>query len=488
MATAELRVADVGRAELTVVARELCRKGLTAFLRIAGIDRARVLVVADDELPEARSELALVVDRAVAEDVDARLPVVGSGRLAEGRFALADVLALQLGKAGRARGFRRALALARHAGRLRDALVGGAETVGAVGSTLVNAAGVGIAAILRARIQVVAIARRRGAGPGRRIAGLDRAEVAVVGAVERHAFADAEIARVTRRTAQTVVARLRGRLRGEQQGRNGKELKASGADGHVVARRGRAYRDGGAYGEPHAPPRAGAMTGRSPRKRSTVRRIARAAVSIALAYYGACAAGLLYLRVGPPLLTAVQIQRCLEALFSGRIPEHRMQRVPLASISPHLPHAVIAAEDTRFFEHHGIDLQGLSEAVQDNLRRGRLWRGGSTITQQLVKNLFLTTHGSLLRKAVELPLALLAELLLSKQRILELYLNVVEWGPSVYGAEAAARHHYRISAAQLDREQAARLAACLPDPRRRTPQRMSRYASTILRRMTALGW
>jgi monofunctional biosynthetic peptidoglycan transglycosylase len=193
-------------------------------------------------------------------------------------------------------------------------------------------------------------------------------------------------------------------------------------------------------------------------------------------------------RVVDPPLTMLQLQRFLGSLADPQRPEWHHRTVPMASISAHLQHAVVAAEDSRFREHAGVDWRGLQEAVEDNVRRGRLWRGGSTITQQLVKNLFFTTHASFLRKLFELPLALLAELFLPKERILELYLNVVEWGPRVFGAEAAARFHYGVSAARLSRDQAARLAACLPSPRKRTPQRMDRYAAIIEHRMAVMGW
>jgi monofunctional biosynthetic peptidoglycan transglycosylase len=106
----------------------------------------------------------------------------------------------------------------------------------------------------------------------------------------------------------------------------------------------------------------------------------------------------------------------------------------------------------------------------------------------LVKNLFLTTHRSVVRKGVEMTLTPLAELILSKRRILELYLNEIEWGPGVYGIEAAARHHYRVPATGLDRDQAARLAAVIPAPLQRRPDRMGNYARLILARMTSLGW
>jgi monofunctional glycosyltransferase len=120
--------------------------------------------------------------------------------------------------------------------------------------------------------------------------------------------------------------------------------------------------------------------------------------------------------------------------------------------------------------------------------RGHFTRGGSTITQQLVKNLFLTTHRSLLRKALEFTLTPLAEMMLSKERILELYLNIVEWGPGVYGAEAAAQFHYGISARRLTRDQAVRLVACLPAPLERRPQEMVERAVDILDRMRDMGW
>jgi monofunctional biosynthetic peptidoglycan transglycosylase len=200
-------------------------------------------------------------------------------------------------------------------------------------------------------------------------------------------------------------------------------------------------------------------------------------------YYVAC--GLLlvtYVFVDPPT-TGVQVERRIESWLAGRDYVKRYEPRPLASISDQLERAVVAAEDGRFYEHRGVDWQAIREAAEDNRRHGRTWRGGSTITQQLVKNLFMTTHSAWLRKVLELPLAYIAELVLSKERILELYLNVIEWGDGVYGAEAAARHHYGVGAAGLDREQAAGLAACIPDPRRRTPQRMQRYRAIILERM-----
>ncbi len=223
------------------------------------------------------------------------------------------------------------------------------------------------------------------------------------------------------------------------------------------------------------------------RRRWAVRVLRRLALLV-LGYYALCTLGLVYLRFLPPLVTMVQLQQRLESLGDPSRAPMRYTFVLRRRISDHLAHAVVAAEDARFYQHHGIDWQGVRDAMEDNLERGRVWRGGSTITQQLVKNLFLVTYGSLFRKAVEAPLALLAEAVLTKNRILELYLNVVEWGPSVYGAEAAARYHYGVPASALNREQSARLAACLPAPRSRIPQRMNHYSGIILKRMQAMGW
>jgi monofunctional glycosyltransferase len=191
--------------------------------------------------------------------------------------------------------------------------------------------------------------------------------------------------------------------------------------------------------------------------------------------------------VDPPV-TMVQVQRRIEAWVRRKPYSKRQQWVPLARISPELQHAVISAEDGRFFEHHGIDWKEVQKVVDKDVEDGRLGRGGSTITQQLVKNLFFTTSRSVVRKVVEFTLAPLADRILPKKRILELYLNVIEWGPGVYGAESAARIWYGIPAARVNREQAARLAALIPSPLRRRPARMNSYSAEILHRMDQTGW
>lgn len=135
-------------------------------------------------------------------------------------------------------------------------------------------------------------------------------------------------------------------------------------------------------------------------------------------------------------------------------------------ISNQLKRAVIASEDANFTEHEGVDWEAIEKAYKENIHKGKLARGGSTITQQLAKNLFLSSERSYVRKAQELVITYMIEALWSKRRILEVYLNVVEWGEGVFGAEAAARQYFGVSAAQLNAEQAARLAAYLPNPKR----------------------
>jgi monofunctional biosynthetic peptidoglycan transglycosylase len=190
--------------------------------------------------------------------------------------------------------------------------------------------------------------------------------------------------------------------------------------------------------------------------------------------------------VDPPT-TAVHIERRLQALIGQAPYRKRYKFIPLSQISPNLQHAVIAAEDGRFYQHHGFDWQQIEIAAGEDFEGGRT-RGASTITQQLVKNLFFGTGRSILRKGAEATLVPVAEFVLGKERILEIYLNVVEWGPGIYGADAACRYYDGSAARTIDREQAARLAAILPAPLRRRPARMNQYSALILLRMRQMGW
>ena len=144
--------------------------------------------------------------------------------------------------------------------------------------------------------------------------------------------------------------------------------------------------------------------------------------------------------------------------------ELRHKWVPYDRISIHLKRAIVAGEDARFFEHNGFDVAGIQAAVEKNLKKGKLVAGGSTISQQLAKNLFLSGERSFIRKGQEAVITLMIEATWSKRRILEVYLNVIEWGNGIYGAEAAARRYYKTSAANLNRDQAAQMAAMVPNP------------------------
>lgn len=161
--------------------------------------------------------------------------------------------------------------------------------------------------------------------------------------------------------------------------------------------------------------------------------------------------------------------------------------VPYNRIAPQLKRAVVAAEDAKFAQHNGFDWEGIQTALEKNLKRGRIVAGGSTISQQLAKNLFLSRSRTPWRKAQEAYITVLLETLMDKHRILEIYLNTIEWGDDVFGVEAAARHYFGVSAAVLNGEQAARLAAMIPNPRyydihRQTPYLAYRI-TLILERM-----
>ena len=165
----------------------------------------------------------------------------------------------------------------------------------------------------------------------------------------------------------------------------------------------------------------------------------------------------------------------------------RQQWVPYQRISGHLKRAIVAAEDAKFVNHNGFDWDGIQKAYEKNLREGEIVAGGSTITQQLAKNLFFSGERAWWRKAQEAVVAVMIETVMSKRRILEIYLNVIEWGEGVFGAEAAARHHYGTTAAGLSPEQAARLASIVPSPRRYGPASdtayLQRRTQTLLARM-----
>jgi monofunctional biosynthetic peptidoglycan transglycosylase len=193
--------------------------------------------------------------------------------------------------------------------------------------------------------------------------------------------------------------------------------------------------------------------------------VAGAFALAALVWLAWIALHIAWYRSHAPGETAFMAQRIAELRAKNPKAELRYRFVPYARISANLKRAMIAAEDARFVDHEGFDWEGIQRAIEKNERRGRIVAGGSTITQQLAKNLFLSPARSWLRKGEEAVITVMLESMLDKQRIFELYLNVVEWGSGVFGAEAASQRYFGVSAAQLNAEQAARLAAMAPNPR-----------------------
>ncbi len=187
--------------------------------------------------------------------------------------------------------------------------------------------------------------------------------------------------------------------------------------------------------------------------------------------------------------SSTSFMRQQEAIIQEKKPTARLKYtwVPYERISGNLKRAIIASEDSHFSAHEGVDWNALEKAYEKNTRKGKTVFGGSTITQQLAKNLFLSGQRSYLRKGQELIIAYMLEFWMDKERIFEIYLNVVEWGTGVFGAEAAARHYFNVSAAGLSASQGARLAVMLPNPRFYDKNRGSGYlanrSALILRRM-----
>jgi monofunctional biosynthetic peptidoglycan transglycosylase len=204
---------------------------------------------------------------------------------------------------------------------------------------------------------------------------------------------------------------------------------------------------------------------RPPRIRRLLLQTLVLALALAVVVAGGYAARIAYLRSHNPTTTAFMTQRL--ALLQAVDAQARLAHtwVPYARIAPALKRAVIAAEDAKFADHAGFDWEGIEAALKKNLRRGEVVAGGSTISQQLAKNLFLSGRRSLWRKGQEAVLTVMLEAILPKRRILEIYLNVIEWGSGIYGVEAASRHYFRRSAASLDPHQASLLAAMVPRPR-----------------------
>jgi len=193
-----------------------------------------------------------------------------------------------------------------------------------------------------------------------------------------------------------------------------------------------------------------------------------------------------------PQITALMKERAGEAAAKRKPYAIHCEWVPLSRISDDLQHAIIVGEDGTFFEHEGVDWYEMKEAIKKDIARGKIVRGGSTITQQLAKNLFLSTSRGPSRKIKELFITWRMESELSKERILEIYLNCIEWGDGIFGAEAASETYFRKHASDLSRDEAARLAAVIPSPLKHHPDRDDRFLTyrkdVILGRMEGRGW
>lgn len=191
----------------------------------------------------------------------------------------------------------------------------------------------------------------------------------------------------------------------------------------------------------------------------------------------------------PVYVTPLMVIRSVEAVFDGKTPKNSKEWVPIGEISPNLIQAVIASEDNLFMEHNGFSVKDIKKALQHN-KQGKRIRGGSTISQQTAKNVFLWPDRSYLRKGLEAYFTVLIEVFWSKERIMEVYLNVIEMGDGIYGAQAAAMEFFGKNADKLTRRQAAAIAVCLPNPRRFSPAAPSPYirrrTSTIMSLMNKL--
>jgi monofunctional biosynthetic peptidoglycan transglycosylase len=212
-----------------------------------------------------------------------------------------------------------------------------------------------------------------------------------------------------------------------------------------------------------------------------------AALAVFALYEGSILARILWWRSHNPDGTAFMRSRLDELREKDPRADLAQTWVPYARISPHLKRAVVAAEDAKFLSHEGFDWEGIQEAYEKNVKRGRIVAGGSTISQQLAKNLFLSRARTPWRKGQEALITVMLETALDKRRILELYLNLIEWGERTFGAEAAARRHFGATAATLGADEAARLAAMIPNPRyyerRGTTPFLARQQATIRARM-----
>jgi monofunctional glycosyltransferase len=225
-----------------------------------------------------------------------------------------------------------------------------------------------------------------------------------------------------------------------------------------------------------------------PKWRKWAKAVLAVALCAALFYHALIVINIFRMKSSNPEMTAIMKQRATEAADRGEAPKREQNWVAYDRISPNLVRAVLAGEDSRFFDHSGFDWEEIKKAVEKDWEEGKFKRGASTISQQLAKNLFLSTSKNPVRKLHEAAITWEMEQILGKRRILEIYLNVIEWGDGIYGAEAAAQYYFKSSAASLSAEQAAYLSAIIPGPTgaynpSKHRRRVERRRSLILRLM-----
>ena len=202
------------------------------------------------------------------------------------------------------------------------------------------------------------------------------------------------------------------------------------------------------------------------KNKSFVSRLGRLFRNLVLLFFATSIGWVILARFVPVYVTPLMFIRSVEALAAGEVPRNSKDWVSMDKISRNMVQAVVASEDNLFMEHHGFSVNDIEKAIKHNKKKGKRIRGGSTISQQTAKNVFLWPKRSYLRKGLEAYFTVLIELFWSKERIMEVYLNVIEMGDGVYGVQAAAQTYFNKDALQLTKSQSALIAACLPNPRK----------------------
>lgn len=210
------------------------------------------------------------------------------------------------------------------------------------------------------------------------------------------------------------------------------------------------------------------------KKRTFMNRFWRLLRNLVLIFFITSISWVLLARFLPVYITPLMLIRSTESLFSGELPRNSKTWTPIENISPNMIQAVVASEDNKFLKHHGFSINDIEKAIKHN-KKGKRIRGGSTISQQTAKNVFLWPHRSYFRKGLEAYFTVLIEFVWPKERIMEVYLNVIETGKGIYGVQAAAEEFFGTNASKLTKSQSALIAACLPNPRKYNPREPSAY-------------